>query len=175
MNIDTSRLLNLGNSTEKPMSREAASPQLQRIADTNKQDNDRAAEVYKRYQENSAQASALMGDILKGVQSNEDPYNLLLKATEALGLVTSNTVFHTTVKKNILRVNGEVLQQEQPLKLCIEQEQEYLARLKSAKEAAVTSEEKRLYQNRIEAAEQKIKQLTGQYMDEISKQRSATA
>lgn len=172
MNIDTSRLLNLGNSTEKPMSREAASPQLQRIADTNKHNNNRADEVYKSYQENSARAGALMGDILNGVQSNEDPYSLLLKATEALGLVTSNTVFHTTVKKNILRVNGEVLQQPQPLKLCIEQEQEYLARLKKAKETAVTSEEKRLYQSRIEAAEQKIKRLTGQYMDENRSQRS---
>ena len=73
-------------------------------------------------------------------------------------------------------MNGtQALRQEQPLKLCIEQEQEYLARLKSAKETAVTSEEKRLYQCRIEAAEQKIKQLTRQYMDEISKQRSTTA
>lgn len=61
---------------------------------------------------------------------------------------------------------------QQPLKLCIEQEQEYLARLKRAKETAFTSEEKRLYQSWIEAAEQKIKQLTGRYMDENRSQRS---
>jgi len=54
-------------------------PILQRQADANKADRERALAVYREYQSNIKVSSQLQTDILKGAKRGEDIYSLFLK------------------------------------------------------------------------------------------------
>lgn len=76
-------------------------PELQRMANANKHNNERAAEVYAAYQENIRRANMIKSEIVTGLQSGADPTLLLLKAVEAIARMTDDTVFEKTVRRTL--------------------------------------------------------------------------
>lgn len=67
------------------------------------EDHKRSLEVYKTYQRNTIKASTLQTEILKGLRTNEDIYGLMLKALEAISLMTGDDLFYTLSKEECLR------------------------------------------------------------------------
>lgn len=81
-------------------------PILQRQADANKEERERALTVYREYQENIKTSSQLQMDILKGAKRGENIYSLFLKAVQAISLMTSNTVFYSQLNDDIRAIYG---------------------------------------------------------------------
>ena len=75
--------------------------QLQRRADSQRDTLARAAEVYKRYQDNIKATETLQAEILKGVAAGEDIYQLFLKAVKALSLTVSNDLLYTQAERDL--------------------------------------------------------------------------
>ena len=71
-----------------------------------KQDRDGYRQMYATYQQNIKRAGTLRGDIVKGIQSGENPLELLLKAVECISLMTGDTVIYAQSKEDILAVYG---------------------------------------------------------------------
>ena len=92
-------------------------PILQRQADANKAEKERALAVYREYQENIKRSGQLQTDILKGAKRGEDIYSLFLKAVQAISLMTSNTVFYSQLKDDIRAIYGAGLLEPKPLEL----------------------------------------------------------
>ena len=65
-----------------------------------------AQQMYATYQQNIKRAGTLREDIVKGIQSGEDPVALLLKAVECISLMTGDTVIYAQSKEDILAVYG---------------------------------------------------------------------
>lgn len=91
--------------------------QLQREADRKKQDIDRSLAIYREYQQNIKTSSQLQNDILKGLKAGEDIYSLFLKATKAISLMTSNSVFYRETEENLKAIYGIGLQEKPPLQM----------------------------------------------------------
>lgn len=140
--------------------------QLQRMADANRHDNERGAEVYARYQQNTAKAAALKADILRGTGEGENICTLLLKAVETISILTDDAVFQKTVEGNITGIYADVLHSGEALEAQIERTRNGLKLLKKAAESAVTPEEKRRLAHGIEAHEARIARLTARRIDE---------
>lgn len=77
--------------------------QLQRRADNQKDAIARAAEVYKRWQDNIKATETLQAGILKGVAAGEDIYQLFLKAVKALSLTVNNDLLYTQVERDLAK------------------------------------------------------------------------
>lgn len=92
-------------------------PILQRQADAKKQDIDRSLAIYKEYQQNTKTSSQLQNDIFKGLKAGEDIYSLFLKATKAISLMTSNSVFYRETEENLKAIYGIGLQEKPPLQM----------------------------------------------------------
>ena len=75
--------------------------ELQRRADNQRDTIARAAEVYKRYQENIKATDTLQTEILKGVAAGEDIYQLFLKAVKALSLTVDNDLLYRQVERDL--------------------------------------------------------------------------
>jgi hypothetical protein len=56
------------------------------------------------YQEAIVKSSALTNEITKGIQAEENPVVLLLKAVECISLITGNELFYELNKKNIKNI-----------------------------------------------------------------------
>ena len=67
------------------------------------EDYKRSLEVYKTYQRNTIKVSTLQTEILKGLRANEDIYSLMIKALEAISLMTGDDLFYTLSKEECLR------------------------------------------------------------------------
>lgn len=74
---------------------------LQMEADNNKASKERALAICKEYQEAIKRSEELQAGILKGARDGEDPRALLLKAAEAISLMTSNKVFYKQLAETI--------------------------------------------------------------------------
>jgi hypothetical protein len=107
-------------------------PILQRQADANKAEKERALAVYREYQKNIKLSGQLQTDILKGAKRGEDIYSLFLKAVQAISLMTSNTVFYNQLNDDIRAIYGAGLSEPQPLKLELEEVQTRLEKLREA-------------------------------------------
>ena len=94
---------------------------LQRKADNNKAEKERALAVYREYQENIKTSSQLQTDILKGARAGEDIYSLFLKAVKAISLMTSNTLFYTQLEGDIRAIYGRGLQEAPAIDIELEQ------------------------------------------------------
>lgn len=79
---------------------------LQRKVDEAKSERDRAAEVYRIYQENTLKSGELQTEILNGVKSGEDIKPLFLKAVKAISLMTNNDVFYKLIADGIQSADG---------------------------------------------------------------------
>lgn len=138
-------------------------PILQRQADANKAERERALAVYREYQSNIKVSSQLQTDILKGAKRGEDIYSLFLKAVQAISLMTSNKLFYSQLEADIRAIYGEGLQQPQPLISELTAVQERLTRLREALQREGEPEDSRQrIQSAIKAHEARAKQLKKQ-------------
>lgn len=87
-----------GDSLKTPID---GTQELQRRADNQRDAIARAAEVYKRYQENIKATETLQAEILKGVAAGEDLHQLFLKAAKALSLTISNDLFYSQIERDL--------------------------------------------------------------------------
>lgn len=135
-------------------------PILQRQADANKADRERALAVYREYQSNTKVSSQLQTDILKGAKRGEDIYSLFLKAVQAISLMTSNTVFYNQLNDDIRAIYGAGLSEPQPLKLELEEVQTRLEKLREAsKRETEPADSLQRIEKAIQAHEQRATQL----------------
>ena len=141
-------------------------PILQRQADANKAEKERALAVYREYQKNIKLSGQLQTDILKGAKRGEDIYSLFLKAVQAISLMTSNTVFYNQLNDDIRAIYGAGLSEPQPLKLELEEVQ---TRLEKLREASKRETEPADSLQRIEKAIQAHEQRTTQLREMIAK------
>jgi hypothetical protein len=77
---------------------------LQREANINKAEIERAQGVYRKYQEDRKASGRLQAEILKGAKAGEDIHILFLKACQALSLTTSNTLFYEQLELDIRNI-----------------------------------------------------------------------
>lgn len=168
MNIDTSSLLKLGGSADSAKSNESAPQALQRIADANKHDNDRAAEVYAAYQKNIQTSSSVRSEILQGIFCGVDSDTLVLKAAKVIGAMCDDNMFYNQVEQALITVRGEGFGERAPLKIRLENVRKRLESLKKAKENTPNDAEKRLLQRAIEEHEREVQRLLKSQIDERS-------
>ena len=137
-------------------------PILQRQADANKADRERALAVYREYQSNIKVSSQLQTDILKGAKRGEDIYSLFLKAVQAISLMTSNTVFYSQLNDDIRAIYGAGLLEPKPLELELEEVQGRLERLiEASKRGTETADSLQRIERAIQAHKQRATELKG--------------
>lgn len=124
------------------------------------EDHRRSLEVYKAYQENIRTSGQLQTEILKGIRSGESVYNLFLKATKAISLMTSNSLFYTQIEADTRAIYGEGLQEQAPLQSELEEVQKRLTRLKESQAGELERDSRERISRAIAAHEAKIAQLT---------------
>lgn len=132
---------------------------LQRQADQNKAEQDRIKEAYWQQQENIIKSNQLQAEILKGARAGESVYNLFLKASKAITLMTGNTVFYSQLKDDIRAIYGEGLLQKAPLQLELQETEQRLQRLKEAQERELSGDTGKRMKNAIKAHEARIAEL----------------
>lgn len=134
-------------------------PILQRQADANKAEKERALAVYREYQQNIKTSSQLQTEILKGAKAGENVYSLFLKACKAIALMTSNSVFYSQLEGDIKAIYGQGLLDPLPLQIELQETQERLQRLRKALNREIEADEKDRIQRAIKAHEAKIAEL----------------
>lgn len=134
-------------------------PILQRQADNNKAEKERALAVYREYQENIKLSGQLQTEILKGVKRGEDIYSLFLKAVKAISLMTSNTVFYSQLEGDIRAIYGQGLLDPLPLQIELQEIQKRLTRLREAEQRELDGDSKDRIKRAIKAHEAKIADL----------------
>ena len=80
---------------------EQTAPTLEREAQREADARQRAAAVYRTYQENIKATELLQAEILKGIKAHEDIYTLFLKASKALSLTISNREFYKQIEREL--------------------------------------------------------------------------
>ena len=125
------------------------------------EDHRRSLEVYRTYQENIKTSSTLQTQILKGLKAGEDVYSLFLKATKAISLMTSNSVFYSQTEEDIRAIYGIGLQEKPPLQMELKEVQERLQRLKEAEKREQDKDSKKRINRAIQAHEKKATELRG--------------
>lgn len=90
---------------------------LQRQADNNAADQERAAAAYKRYQDNIRAAGQLTTDIIKGLNTGQDIHDLFLMAVKAISCMTSDNYIYSHAEETIKTVYGVALGQYKPLQM----------------------------------------------------------
>lgn len=76
---------------------------LEREAELNRDERDRARAVYKQYQENITKSGEVRTEIIKGAMAGEPAEVLLLKASKVISLLTGDSVFY----KEMGRIYGK--------------------------------------------------------------------
>lgn len=96
-----------------------------------KEDREKARKAYEEYQKNILKSEMLRSEINKDIYNGVDPYNILLKAIECIGLMTSDTLLYTSNIDKLKEIYGALGNTK-----AIEQElQEVTTRLERLKEA----------------------------------------
>lgn len=135
-------------------------PILQRQADANKAEKERALSVYREYQENIKRSGQLQTDILKGAKRGEDIYSLFLKAVQAISLMTSNTVFYSQLNDDIRAIYGAGLLEPKPLELELKEVEGRLEKLREAsKRGTEPADSLQRIEGAIQAHEQRATEL----------------
>lgn len=130
---------------------------LQKKADDNKAERERARNIYREYQNHIKVSSQLQTEIVKGVQHGDDIYSLFLKAIHVISLMTSNKAFYSQIQSDIKAIYGAGLLEHKLLEIEITEVQERLERLNDAKQRNTESDDslKRI-DNAIKAHEERI-------------------
>lgn len=117
--------------TETPPE-QAPAPILAREQAQEAQERTRAAEVYKKYQENIKAAGAAQTALRKGILAGASPYRLLLLATECIGHLLNDTEFIEGSRSDLKLVYGELLGEPGALEIELEEVEGRLAKLRAA-------------------------------------------
>jgi hypothetical protein len=130
------------------------SPKRYLTIEREKQDHERAIEVYKEYQENIKKSEMLRADILKSIKEGLDPYNLLLKTIECISLMTGNPHYYKQGKADIKAIY-KALGYKAPAEQEAQEVQERLDNLYKALEKEVDPADKQRITKAIQAHEEK--------------------
>ena len=131
----------------------------QRRRDTERATYERSLQICRMYQENTKASSQLQAEILKGVQTGESPLDLLLKASEAIALMTSNKFFYEQVKCDLISIYGKTLLSPAPLLWELKAARDRLERLRRAMAQEETTDGKQRIQAAVKAHCEKIEKL----------------
>ncbi len=114
--------------------------------DIEKEDHNKTLEAYREYQSNIKKSEAMRSEILRGMKAGEPTEALLLKACEAIALMTDNPSFYSQAEEELVSVYGEGLLQPMPLKIELEGVTDRLERLEEAirREELPQDEKKRI-------------------------------
>lgn len=105
---------------------------LQRQADQNAADQERAAAAYKHYQDNIRAAGQLTTDIIKGLNTGQDIHDLFLMAVKAISCMTSDNYLYNHAEETIKTIYGVALGQYKPLQMELAAVEERLYNLEEA-------------------------------------------
>lgn len=135
---------------------------LQREADSIKEERERAKAVYREYQKNIKTSGQLQTALLKGARQGEDIYSLFLKAVKAISLMTSNKAFYSQIEDDIKTIYGAGLLELKPLELELEEVEGRLQRLREAHQRETEpADSLQRIASAIKAHEQRATQLKG--------------
>lgn len=134
---------------EQPPEEQQAMNQLQRQADNAKAENDRAAAVYREYQQNIRAAGQLTTDIIKGLNTGQDIHNLFLMAVKAICCMTSDNYLYSHAEETIKTIYGVVLGQQKPLELELAAVEERIFNLEEAVLWADAPDERKRIENAL--------------------------
>ena len=94
--IDTAKA---NTSPTEPLKDTTGVLKLQRKANEEKKEREKALEVFEEHQRNTRKSEAMLEEILKGANGGEDIGSLLLKACQVISLLTANSVFYTQIER----------------------------------------------------------------------------
>lgn len=153
---DTFSLDNTKNATEGNLEVNIGISKLQKEANEQESERERAICVYKEYQNNIRLSGQLNTEIIKGLKTGEDIYRLFLKAIKSISLMTSDNAIYPIAERDIREIYGVGLQEPLPLQIELEQVEERLTRLEKAEaERSGTTINKAIEMHRKRAAELK--------------------
>lgn len=135
----------------------AARSPLERQQAQTKEDQARAFDVYKQYQQNTILTETLDTEIIKGLQVGEPLPSLFLKAMKAFYLCKGAENALPIVEDTLLTVYGTGLKEAEVRAMQAAQIQQRLDNLRRAYTAADTDSEKRRLQQAIRAHENRLK------------------
>lgn len=90
---------------------------LQRQADQSAAEQERAAAAYRHYQDNIRAAGQFITDIIKGLNTGQDIYDLFLMAAKAISCMTNDNYLYSHAEETIKTVYGVALGQYKPLQM----------------------------------------------------------
>ena len=122
---------------------------LQRQADQNAANQERAAAAYRHYQDNIRAAGQLTTDIIKGQNTGQDIHDLFLMAVKAISCMTSDNYLYSHAEETIKTIYGVALGQYKPLQMELAAVEERLYNLEEAILWADAPDEKRRIENAI--------------------------
>ena len=103
-----------------------------------------AAEVYKRYQENTKRSANRQSEILRGIKQGEPLASLFLKAVDTIAALTDNRVFYETIERDLQAIYGEALHDPGAAGMTAAAIQGRLDRLRTAEATAGPAERARI-------------------------------
>lgn len=106
--------------TEEPTPTPPA-PILAREQAQEAQERTRAAEVYKKYQENIKASELAKTALRKGILAGASPYRLLLLATDIVGRLTADAEFAEGTRSDLKLIYGELMGEPGALELELEE------------------------------------------------------
>lgn len=134
---------------EQPPEEQQAVNRLQRQADQNAANQERAAAAYRHYQDNIRAAGQLTTDIIKGLNTGQDIHDLFLMAVKAISCMTSDNYLYSHAEETIKTIYGVALGQYKPLQMELAAVEKRLYNLEEAILWADAPDEKRRIENAI--------------------------
>lgn len=116
-------------------------------------------EIFREYQANTRASELKQAEILKGIRAGADPYDLLLKAVEAIAAMTHNELFFRQAKEDLIEIQGEALLEPAPIRWEIETVEHRLDHLKEALTGEEDEVRRRKLAGAVRAHEERIAQL----------------
>ncbi len=133
MSIDFTALDSIGKTTGTPLATDTQqgtiAPTALRELDLVRREQESARRICAVYQENTKKASALLGEILKGLKQGEVLPALFLKAMECLSLLTGDAVVYLQSKEDLYNIYGRGQKDPATLKLELAEVKDRLAML----------------------------------------------
>lgn len=105
----------------EPVPAPPPAPILAREQAQDAEERTRAAEVYRKYQENIKASETAQTALRKGILAGASPYRLLLLATECIGRLTNNTEFIEGTRSDLKLVYGELMGEPGALEIELEE------------------------------------------------------
>lgn len=114
-------------------------------------------DIMKKHQENTKKSTALQAEILKGIKKGEAEAVLLLKAVEAISLMTGNELFFLQASEDLRAIYGRGLQSAPLLAVELEGLETRLNRLRDAEGRETDANTRKRIRGAITEHEREIK------------------